>query len=251
MAEPRKDLIITDDVSELLGHYVYALRDPRDGAIFYVGKGVGGRVYSHVAGASKGNSRKKVRIREIQNEGLQVEHLFIRTGIADDAQAFMVEQAVIDVLRAAGLNPSNDQGGQHSETSGLSSVSDRVAQLAPERAPLFEPGTIVFVINKEWHRGISEKDLYRFTRASWVIGADTRKRARIALGAARGGIRSAYVIDDWTKVTTNDGKKPRWQFHGHVDEALTAKYVGKSVVGRLGKPGSQNPLRKFLNGETP
>ena len=34
-------------VAEQLGYYVYALFDPRDNALFYVGKGVVGRVFQH------------------------------------------------------------------------------------------------------------------------------------------------------------------------------------------------------------
>jgi hypothetical protein len=42
-------------VAEKLGYYVYALRDPtRSGAIFYVGKGQGDRVYQHASGREVG-----------------------------------------------------------------------------------------------------------------------------------------------------------------------------------------------------
>ena len=40
--------MFTQAVIENLGVYIYFLKDPRDGKVFYVGKGVGNRVFSHV-----------------------------------------------------------------------------------------------------------------------------------------------------------------------------------------------------------
>lgn len=55
--------------------YVYTLSDPRDDAVFYVGKGKGLRMYQHAAEARRegggGNKRKLERIREIQAAGLE------------------------------------------------------------------------------------------------------------------------------------------------------------------------------------
>jgi hypothetical protein len=57
--------------------YVYTLIDPRDGSIFYVGKGQRNRMYIHVWSTKKGNPPHKNyklfrRIREIINENLNV-----------------------------------------------------------------------------------------------------------------------------------------------------------------------------------
>lgn len=52
-------------------YYVYELRDPRDGAVFYVGKGKGSRIDQHEKEAAAGRqSRKCDRIRAIQGAGL-------------------------------------------------------------------------------------------------------------------------------------------------------------------------------------
>ena len=62
-----------DDIAaERVGFYVYALQDPRDGVIFYVGKGVANRWYDHVQAARLNNedeSLKLSRIREIEASG--------------------------------------------------------------------------------------------------------------------------------------------------------------------------------------
>lgn len=45
------------EVAARLKYYVYALRDPRDGHVFYVGKGKGSRINVHNFEAGKSRSR--------------------------------------------------------------------------------------------------------------------------------------------------------------------------------------------------
>ena len=37
----------SDKVKQKLGYYVYALADPRDNKIFYIGKGINNRIFQH------------------------------------------------------------------------------------------------------------------------------------------------------------------------------------------------------------
>lgn len=71
-------------------YYVYELIDPRDGSVFYVGKGKGKRCHQHMKEAAKGAvGRKADVIREIWNDGLEVTVKVIkRFGSEDAAFAF-------------------------------------------------------------------------------------------------------------------------------------------------------------------
>ena len=82
-----------------LKSYVYRLIDPRNGETFYVGKGRGSRVFSHIRAEQipEGDDleNKIKRIREIRLAGFEVAHVIHRHGM-NEATAFEVEAALID-----------------------------------------------------------------------------------------------------------------------------------------------------------
>lgn len=107
-------------MTEHLGYYVYALRDPRPGrGIFYVGKGVGDRVYHHARAASAvsddepGQDLKLDTIREIHREGREVGVEILRHRLTEP-EAYDVEAGVIDALILADVPLTNKVIGVHS-----------------------------------------------------------------------------------------------------------------------------------------
>ena len=109
------------EVVQALGHYVYRLMDPRNGEIFYVGRGRGDRVFAHARGVLDGSPEgvadpKLERIREIKALGMEVHHIIHRHRMSESA-AKEVEAALIDAYpgltnRVIGED-SRDRGTKH------------------------------------------------------------------------------------------------------------------------------------------
>lgn len=116
-------------VDEQIRCYVYALIDPRDDEIFYVGKGTRNRCFAHVAEASSTRKisvddyEKLDRIREIQNASQRVITTLLRHGLSD-AEALLVESAVIDALGLQGRDLTNRVAGRETRLQGRMSVEE-------------------------------------------------------------------------------------------------------------------------------
>ena len=83
-------------VKEALAYYVYALVDPRDHKIFYIGKGKDNRVFQHAAATIDEIEQglKLETIKDIISEGKQVEYYILRHNL-DEKEAYLVESAII------------------------------------------------------------------------------------------------------------------------------------------------------------
>lgn len=80
--------------------YVYTLTDPRNGAVFYVGKGQRARIDAHEAEAKTGKPNAKcARIRQIWGAGLTVQKAKVSTHEIE-ADAYRAEAALILQLGA-------------------------------------------------------------------------------------------------------------------------------------------------------
>jgi hypothetical protein len=86
-------------------YYVYLLKDPRDMSIFYIGKGKGKRMFTHVANARKGkidNVKKYQKIIEIHNDGFDVVVEINREGLSE-RNAYKLEKELISKFKGMGI----------------------------------------------------------------------------------------------------------------------------------------------------
>lgn len=179
------------DVQSLaaLGIYVYGLISPLTRRIFYVGKGGGRfdkdgggnqRVFDHLdsteAALRRGQalSSKQTTIKEIWDQGLDVEIHFFRRRLRDDAEAFHVEAAVIAALiMSAQGKPDNDTNGNNNGDHGSLTLKGALDKGAPLVNPITQFSVLICPIDASLnrHKGeITPEVIYQCTRAEWVIG---------------------------------------------------------------------------------
>jgi uncharacterized protein len=228
-------------VAEKLKTYVYRLIDPRNGDTFYVGKGVGDRVFAHVRDEIKeedpGNKLK--RIREIRLAGFDVAHVIHRHGM-DSKTAFEVESALMDaypgLTNLAGGTGGADYGAMHAEEA-IRRYSAPIAN--------FKHRAILITVN----RSATEVSLYEATRYAWKLAPKKAAKAEIVLAVAQGLIVGAYVARNWIPATQEHfpDREPmpgRFAFSGYeAPQELAQQYVGKRVPESFRKPGAANPVK--------
>jgi hypothetical protein len=229
---------------ERLGYYVYLYINPIDKSIFYVGKGKGNRVFAHLNDATE--SRKVNTIKTIRAHGKEPKIEILVHDLQDEKAALRIETAAIDLLGIDNL--TNQVRGWKSGTVGRMGIKQLTALYDGEPATI-EEDVILIRINRLYHFGISDSELYEATRGVWKLG-DRRNKAELAFAVYMGIVREVYRIRKWSPAgttkyhTRTDTKiKGRWEFVGSVAEnAIRNKYIDKSV-SKYFPANSQNPIR--------
>jgi uncharacterized protein len=247
-------------VAEQLEFYVYLLIDPRDGQVFYVGKGTGERCFAHLEEARRmradtsGDYEKLKQIRAIERDGRHVRIDVLRHGLTEQ-EAFMLESAAIDLLGRAALRVR--VAGHNTESHGRMSVDGLNALYGAEPVDIDPSHRVVLIrLNKSFERLMSATALYEGTRGWWKVGAGARKLGsptapEWALAVSRGVVRAVYRIEGWEEpsqalIAGDPKREGRWGFFGEPDAAMEARYLNRDVSSYLrsldGVP-SQNPIR--------
>ena len=242
-----------EEVIQQLKWYVYRLVDPRNGETFYVGKGRGNRIFTHLQGAisaehEKVSDPKLLRIKEIQLAGLEVSHVIHRHGIAAEHTAHEVEAALIDAY--PGL--TNKVRGHGSEDHGSRHVEEIIAEFEAEDFVVGEPLILICINNRFFTHST-----YDAVRAAWKISASRSSGRHLVLAHVRGIVKGAYRPQKWLQATkTNFGEllesdvPDRRGFVGEdAEDAVWCQYVGKRVPERYKVKGAKNPVRYCDPGE--
>jgi len=238
---------IPASVAKELGHYVYLYINPIDQTVFYVGKGVRGRAFSHL-----GDDRKRELtsiIRKIQRSGAQPRIEILAHKLPDHRAALQIEAAAISLLGLPKL--ANRVSGWRHTKFGRMAIDELVARYARARAEIREPA-ILFRITKLYRHGMSEVELYDATRAYWRVAKAQRERAKLALAVFEDTVREVYSIEGWHpggstfNVRTKGRRRAapaKWEFVGTIaTPEIRDRYLNR-YVGHLLKPGGRNPVR--------
>jgi hypothetical protein len=232
-------------VIEQLGYYVYLYVNPIDNKIFYVGKGKGNRVLTHLEDESE--SEKTKIIEQIRSQGLEPRIEFLVHGLTKESDALKIESAVIDIIGVSNL--TNRVRGYESNQVGRMPLNQILALYSSEQAEIDDP-VILLRINRLYRYDISSEELYEATRGVWKVGK-RREKARYAFAVLYGLVREVYEIQKWfpagtTEYSTREPveiERPgRWEFIGQLaQETIRNKYLDKSISNYI-LPASRNPI---------
>lgn len=218
-------------VREALRYYVYALVDPRDRHIFYIGKGAGDRVFQHAEAAinSDDTSLKLATIREILDAGQNVEYYILRHNLTEQ-EAYMVESTIIDLLTYPAFNKvnllTNIVCGHHQWNEGIKTENEiNVIYDCKKIEPLADDRLLLVSLNRSYDHKRSEgvyrrPNDYESARKYWKIADSRAKKVTHILGIYRGIVRIVIAVKGYRKVDqTEDGKpfsSPRYVFEGDI-----------------------------------
>jgi hypothetical protein len=239
-------------MAEALGHYVYLYVDPRDGKVFYIGKGKGERCLDHLY--EDDDHPKVKRIKEIFAAGLEPRIEILAHGMATPEEAYLVEAAAIDLIGLKEL--TNKVVGHNSLLYGRKSLKDLEIFYAPTDANVPDP-VMLITINRLYRNGMTARELYEATRGVWANHSLERLAGvQLVFAVFEGIVREVYQPEFWRPAGTEgydtrpsltpEDIKGRVEFVGKLaPDDVRKRYINNSVRHLIG-PGAQNPC-KYVN----
>jgi len=106
-------------------------------------------------------------------------------------------------------------------------------------------------INKTYREGMSDDELYEYTRGIWRLDRDRAENAKYAFAVYQGEIKGVFEIKYWERAGTtkyefrefpDEDKRNRFEFVGEVaDDRIREKYINKTMP----ESHSQNPIKYY------
>ena len=241
------DNSFSQEVIDQIGFYVYKLIDPRNGQVFYVGKGRGNRIFDHIDEAKQNNSNansvsddnddeislKIKQIREILNLSLDVICIIVRWGL-DDETALEVEAALIDII--PGL--TNIQDGHNSDRG----ITDVISLKTNLSAAVYSEPVFDYMIIKTTQKQIDvcNGSIYEATRYCWRVNINRANSCKYVFSVVQGIVRAVYENPVWTSVASIP---TRCEFKANeAPSSVWKEYVGKKIPDQYRVAGNANPI---------
>lgn len=192
----------SDITIQKLGYYLYALIDPRDNSIFYIGKGYGNRVFEHEH-EKGGNEKKHKRINDIISSGFEVKKVIILHGICDDNDsekiAYTTEAALINMVNYICPNELTNSVSGHHAFEGAMTVEKIEKIYGAEALDVDdikkEDKVLTVKINALFDYSINQERLMDAVRGHWKVKKNCD--ANYIAGVYKGVIVAIYKIDGW------------------------------------------------------
>jgi hypothetical protein len=239
-------------VTTELKYYVYIYSHPETNEVFYIGKGKGNRVFSHLKEQSE--CPKIEYIEHLKNQGLKPKIEILIHGLEDEEIALKVESSIIDLIGIKNL--TNKQIGYKSATHGRMTVDQINSMYDRQPIDITEPA-ILIKVNQSFRFSMTKNELYDYTRGRWRLNPERAKNAKYGFAVYQGIIQEVYEIFDWhkagttkscrnesgkTKLDTEDSLVGRYEFTGKIaSKEIREKFRLKSVEHIFNKK-SQNPI---------
>ena len=224
--------MFSQGVVEQIGYYVYRLIDPQTGKTFYVGKGTGQRVFSHLklriaeanslGTAIDDESGRIAEIQRLRSHGLAPEVCIHRHGMSEEV-AFHVEAALIDAYEKL----SNEVGGHGSSVYGPQSPGELEEKYGLRQTPLNPEVKYLFVfLNRNWRRGMEPLEVYHAAHFAWKVRRSEAAKCKFVLAVSQGVVRGCFLADQWLEASAEN-------FPGRSPEPNRSGFVGRPAPSHV------------------
>ena len=203
--KPSIKLFSEKAIEHLNGFYVYALIDPRNNQVFYIGKGTGNRVFSHEIESGKSQKSEKAKlqkIREIEASGHSAKRVIVNWGMTE-AEAFTAEASLINLMVFLSADALTNAVAGHHVHEALSVEDFEIMYGAEHLQPEdIRHSIMVIKINKRYRRDMGAAELYDVVRGIWRASLNSiqKRKIKYVFAVYNQLIVAVYKPDEWHYV---------------------------------------------------